>query len=75
MGYFSDAFGRINMAGTCTFFAGLCCLVIWTFAKDFGVLIFFALIVRQIPGPTTSSIFERLFTALSASRYSDTRKC
>lgn len=75
VGYFSDTFGRINMAGTGSFFAGLCCLVIWTFAKDFGVLIFFALIVRQIPGPTTSSIFERLFTALSASEHSDTRKC
>ncbi len=49
--------------------------MIWTFAKGFGVLIFFALIVRQLPGPTTSSIFERLFTAPSASRYSDTRKC
>jgi MFS family permease len=45
VGYFSDAAGRINTAGTCTFFAGLFCLIIWTFAKSFGVLIFFALIV------------------------------
>jgi hypothetical protein len=28
VGYFSDAAGRINMAGTCTFLAGLFCLVI-----------------------------------------------
>lgn len=28
VGYFSDAFGRINMAGTCTFLAGLFSLVI-----------------------------------------------
>jgi len=46
VGYFSDAAGRINMAGTCTFLAGLFCLVIWISAKSFGVLIFFALIVR-----------------------------
>jgi hypothetical protein len=43
-------------------------LVIWTFAKGFGVLIFFALIVRHFPGPATSSIFGRLFVVLSASK-------
>jgi MFS family permease len=47
VGYFSDAAGRMNMAGTCKFLAGLFCSVIWIFAKSFGVLIFFALIVRH----------------------------
>ena len=47
VGYFSDAAGRINMAGTCTFLAGLFCLIIWISAKSFGVLIFFALIVSE----------------------------
>lgn len=37
IGYFSDSFGRINMAGTMTFLSGLFALVIWTFAKSFGV--------------------------------------
>jgi len=50
VGYFSDAAGRINMAGTCTFLAGLFCLVIWIFAKSYGVLIFFALIVGTTSG-------------------------
>ena len=39
IGYFSDSFGRINMAGTMTFLSGLFALVIWTFAKSYGVLI------------------------------------
>ncbi|THV49012.1 hypothetical protein BGAL_0216g00160 [Botrytis galanthina] len=50
VGAFSDATGRINMAGTCTFLAGLFCLVIWIFAKSYGVLIFFALIVGTVSG-------------------------
>jgi MFS family permease len=50
VGYFSDAAGRINMAGACTFLAGLFCLVIWIFAKSYGVLIFFAIIVGTVSG-------------------------
>lgn len=50
VGYFSDSFGRINMAGTCTFLAGLFCLVIWIFAKSYGVLIFFSIIVGTVAG-------------------------
>jgi hypothetical protein len=38
------------MAGTCTFLAGLFCLVIWIFAKNYGVLIFFAIIVGTTSG-------------------------
>lgn len=37
IGYWSDAFGRINMAGTMTFLSGLFALVIWTNAKTYGV--------------------------------------
>jgi MFS family permease len=54
VGYFSDAAGRINMAGICTFLAGLFCLVIWIFAKSFGVLIFFALLVGTVSGTYAS---------------------
>ena len=50
VGYFSDSFGRINMAGTCTFLAGLFSLVIWIFAKSYGVLIFFSIIVGTVAG-------------------------
>ncbi|PSS20150.1 hypothetical protein M430DRAFT_90544, partial [Amorphotheca resinae ATCC 22711] len=50
VGYFSDAAGRINMAGFCTFLAGLFCLVIWIFAKSYGVLIFFAIITGTVSG-------------------------
>ncbi|RDL42114.1 uncharacterized protein BP5553_02093 [Venustampulla echinocandica] len=56
VGYFSDAFGRINMAGSCTFLAGLFCLVIWIFAKSYGVLVFFALLVGTVSGTFWATI-------------------
>lgn len=37
IGYFSDSFGRLNMAGTMTFLSGLLVLVVWVNAKSFGV--------------------------------------
>jgi MFS family permease len=37
VGYFSDHFGRINMAGVTTFMAGILVLVLWVNAKSFGV--------------------------------------
>lgn len=37
IGFWSDAFGRINMAGTMTFLSGLFALVIWTFTTSYGV--------------------------------------
>jgi len=37
IGYFSDSVGRINIAGTATFLSGLFALVIWIFAKSYGV--------------------------------------
>ncbi|KAH7403541.1 MFS transporter-like protein [Cadophora sp. MPI-SDFR-AT-0126] len=56
VGYFSDSFGRINMAGTCTFLAGLFSLVIWIFAKSYGVLIFFSIIVGSVAGTFWTTI-------------------
>lgn len=50
IGYFSDTIGRINIAATMTFLAGLFSLVIWTFAKSFGVMIFFTLIGGTVAG-------------------------
>ena len=56
VGIFSDKAGRINLAGLCTFIAGLFCLVIWIFAKSFGVLVFFALFVGTVAGTFWTTI-------------------
>ncbi|KAI4115037.1 MAG: hypothetical protein LQ345_004293 [Seirophora villosa] len=56
VGIFSDSAGRINIAGFLTVIAGLFCLVIWIFAKNFGVLVFFALIVGSVSGTFWTTI-------------------
>ena len=56
VGYASDVTGRINGAGFFTFFTGLVCLVIWIFAKTYGVLVFFALIVGLVAGTFWATI-------------------
>jgi MFS family permease len=43
IGYYSDAFGRINMATLMTAFCGVLCLALWVPAKSYGVLLAFAL--------------------------------
>ncbi|KAF2706680.1 MFS general substrate transporter [Pleomassaria siparia CBS 279.74] len=50
IGYFSDSFGRVNMAASATFMAGLLTLVVWTFAKSFGVLVFLAIVGGMFAG-------------------------
>lgn len=50
IGYFSDNIGRLNMASSMTFLVGLFSLLIWMFAKSFGVLIFFSLIGGTVAG-------------------------
>jgi len=50
IGYFSDSIGRINMAGLMTFLSGVFALVIWTNARSYGVLIFYALIGGTVAG-------------------------
>ncbi|KAH7385765.1 major facilitator superfamily domain-containing protein [Pyrenochaeta sp. MPI-SDFR-AT-0127] len=50
IGYFSDNIGRLNMASSMTFLVGLFSLLIWMFAKTFGVLIFFSLIGGTVAG-------------------------
>lgn len=56
VGIFSDKAGRINLAGLCTFIGGLFCFIIWIFAKSFGVLIFFAIIVGTVAGTFWTTI-------------------
>lgn len=50
VGYFSDSIGRINMATLMTFICGVLSLVIWTNAKSYGLLIFFALANGTVAG-------------------------
>lgn len=56
VGIFSDRAGRINIAALLTFVCGLFCFVIWIFAKSFGVLIFFSLIVGTVAGTIWTTI-------------------
>ena len=56
VGIFSDKAGRINLAGLCTFICGLFCFFIWIFAKSFGVLVFFAIIVGTVAGTFWTTI-------------------
>ncbi|OAG12975.1 MFS general substrate transporter [Paraphaeosphaeria sporulosa] len=50
IGYFSDSLGRLNMAASMTGLCGVLCLVVWNFAKSFGVLIFFAIFGGAVAG-------------------------
>ncbi|PWY80629.1 MFS general substrate transporter [Aspergillus heteromorphus CBS 117.55] len=50
VGMFSDKLGRINIATFLTFLCGLFCLVIWTFARSLGVVLFFAILVGTVAG-------------------------
>ena len=56
VGMFSDAGGRINVAAILTAICGLFCLVIWIFAKSYGVLIFFSLIVGTVSGTIWTTV-------------------
>ncbi len=56
VGVFSDAAGRINLAGAATLICGFFCFLIWIFAKSYGVLIFFAIIVGTVSGTFWTTI-------------------
>ncbi|KAL8941452.1 MAG: hypothetical protein Q9216_002225 [Gyalolechia sp. 2 TL-2023] len=56
VGIVSDSVGRINIAFFLTFIAGFFCLLIWIFAKNFGVLVFFALSVGTVAGTFWAAI-------------------
>ena len=56
VGFASDKTGKMNGAGFFTFLTGLFCLVVWIFAKSYGVLIFFALIVGLVCGTFWATI-------------------
>jgi len=56
IGYFSDAIGRINMACMMTFLAGFFALIIWVFATDYGVLIFYVILGGTVAGTFWTTI-------------------
>lgn len=56
VGYFSDSMGRINMSTAMTGLCGVLCLLLWTFAKSFGLLCLFALLVGTVCGTFWSTI-------------------
>ena len=56
VGYYSDALGRINMAMLMTAFCGFICLVIWVFARSYGVLLFFSLLSGMVCGTFWATI-------------------
>ncbi|KAH8821875.1 MFS transporter [Xylogone sp. PMI_703] len=57
VGYFSDIVGRMNMAAFATLLSSILCLVLWVFAKSYGLLIFFALF--------SGAVFGTFWTAVS----------
>ena len=50
VGYYSDTWGRINMAALMTALCGLWCFAIWIPAKSYGVLVLFALLAGTVCG-------------------------
>jgi len=50
VGWVSDKLGRIEVAGTLTFFCGLTCFAVWIPTHDYGVAIFFAIISGAVVG-------------------------
>jgi len=61
IGYYSDAFGRVNIAGVMTALCGILCLAIWVPAKSFAVLLVFA-----IPAGAVAGVFWGTCTAVTA---------
>ncbi len=56
IGQLSDTMGRINIPTIMTGWCGLVCLVIWIFAKSFGVLCFFAVLAGMVCGTFWSTV-------------------
>ena len=50
VGFASDRWGRILIAGSLAMFTGLCCFCIWIPATSYGVLIFYAILAGSTVG-------------------------
>jgi len=49
-GLVMDRFGRINIACLFTLLGGLSCLLVWVFARSYGVLVLFAIVQGMVGG-------------------------
>lgn len=56
IGYYSDAYGRINMALCMTVLCALLCLVLWTLANSYGALVVFAIASGAVCGTFWSAV-------------------
>lgn len=56
VGIFSDTVGRINIAFASTLICGVLCFAVWIPAKDYGVLIFFAIVGGTVAGTFWTTI-------------------
>ncbi|KAK7609678.1 major facilitator superfamily domain-containing protein [Phyllosticta paracitricarpa] len=56
IGYYSDAYGRINMALGMTVLCSLLCLVLWTLANSYGLLAVFAMASGAVCGTFWSAV-------------------
>jgi len=50
IGFISDRYGRLEIAGLATLVCGLSCFVIWMPAKTYTVTIFFAIVSGAVVG-------------------------
>ena len=72
VGYFSDTFGRINMAGAMTAFCAFLCFVMWIPSQSFGTLAVFALLVGGVCGIFWATITPVLVEVVGLSRLTST---
>lgn len=56
VGYFSDSIGRINMAGATALTCALLIFFVWTAAKSFAYLVFYALVGGTVTGSFWATI-------------------
>ena len=56
VGFYSDTIGRINMAMLMTGACGILCLLVWTFATSYGLLILFSLLAGTTFGTFWATI-------------------
>ncbi|KAJ9610856.1 hypothetical protein H2200_005633 [Cladophialophora chaetospira] len=68
IGWYSDSFGRINMATLMTLLCGVLCLTLWVPAKSYGVLIAFALTSGAVCGIFWGTITPVLAEAVGMKR-------
>ncbi|KAJ9141810.1 Major facilitator superfamily domain, general substrate transporter [Pleurostoma richardsiae] len=72
VGYFSDAFGRINMTLATTITCSILCFVLWIPSQSFGPLAAFALLVGGVCGTFWAAVTPVLVEVVGLSRLART---